>query len=282
MNNRALKFLIFFLLIFSFTGSAQTGIPDTEKNSKEKEFIKSHKIKFRTEWGYNYKFGVMDDNKRPVRRIFYDKNGNELEIAIFDTLGIIFSRIINKYNVDDYLIERQFHRLERMAARITNIYDEKGMHVESGYYEYDGKVNHIAKIKYDEKGNAAELLYFLPNNDLDIKFLYRYDSLNRKIEGVEYSADGNAAFKRKYKYDSNNNLIEQVCFDRTGERIEKLLYEYNSAGKITVISWFDVDNTRTIYTINKYDNRNILIESVSYNGMDEPEYLVKYIYEFYE
>jgi hypothetical protein len=282
MNRKILKFLIFFLLIFFSTAYAQVEIPHKIGDPEEKELIKSQKIKSRTEWGYNYKFGSAEDQKKLIRRVFFDKDGNEIETEIFDTLGVVFNRVVNKYNIDDYLIERQFYRMERMAARVTNIYDENGLHVESGYYEYDGKVNHTAKIKYDDNGNIKEIIYLLPNNDLDLKFMYRYDSLGRKIESVEYSADGNATFKRKYKYNSANKLTEQTCFERNGERIEKIINKYNATGKKIRTSWINDEDIRTVYTVYKYDNKNNLLESISYNGMDEPEYLIRYVYEFYE
>jgi hypothetical protein len=270
------------LSLVSITSNAQEIEYITSINNKEIENIKTLKIKSRTEWGYNYKFGELDTAGKKIRHFEYNKYGKELEINLNDSIGAILTKIVNKYDTNGLLLERQFYNRNTLQVKISNKYDDEGKIIESTNYEYDIKVNRVTKYKYNNKNYFSEIFVYLPNGVMDEKLIYKYNNEDQKIECLEFSSDGKISNKRKYKYDLKGNLIEQISFDRNGEIFDKIAHKYDDNGNKLESIWYDGKNKMVLLNVFKYDNKNTLIESISYSSINEPEYVVKYVYEYFE
>ena len=108
--------------------------------------------------------------------------------------------------------------------------------------------------KADTAGNAIEILC-TQGNDVQTKTFNKYDSLGNLTEEAVYGGNGKLDHRNYYEYESNGLMIESVGFLKERRIMCRSSYRYDGTG--------------------------ILIERIDYDTQNEPEVLVKYLYDFY-
>jgi YD repeat-containing protein len=93
----------------------------------------------------------------------------------------------------------------------TTILDKNGNMVETIFYE-KGKITQKFKItnKYDEKGLLIETIYFDMKGKPFNKNSYNYDSRTNKINDTTKNASGEITQIGTYVYDKNDFLIQEI------------------------------------------------------------------------
>ena len=165
---------------------------------------------------------------------------------------------------------------------------EKGKPKRSGYKNFTKK--------FDHTGNVIEEIYYQSGN-IDQKLSYKYDQDENKVEYVNYKGDETKVmFKQnitydnakrkireeryngsdyqiiKYSYDDKNRLTEIKRSDVFGNVEHHRIFKYT--GNVCEISILDEKSNKIGNIINKYDDRDNIIESNEYdtNGNIKEKY----------
>ena len=81
---------------------------------------------------------------------------------------------------------------------------------------------------------------------------------------------------KRYILDSLNNVItvDEIFYKRE--------IEYDSSGNIIDEQAFDGKGNAQMKIIHKYDQNELMIETIKYAGSGKPEIYVRYEYEYYK
>jgi hypothetical protein len=159
----------------------------------------------------------MKNNVLQEKRIFY-KNGNITTVSIYNTIGILISKLVLKYDNTQNLIEE-------------TVYGVNQSELERKTYNYDDKKNLKEEAKYKL-------------NKVTLKTTYNYNTAGDLLEIIEESPSTIKFVKKSYTYDPEGNLCE-IKWRRNGkEDYNRIIYTYDPNG---------ISNTAdTFYPATKY------------------------------
>jgi len=212
---------------------------------------------------------IKNCEKKKVRHILFDENGNITEHDTYDDYGGFKNKFIydDKYNVIEEIT--YVGSFSSIQYKITNKYDAHSKLMESTLfnasgilknkynYKYDskGKLNekdclnakgsleYINKYKYDNWGNQIEDAKYGSDSAFIGRDTYKYDSVGNKIEFCQFDVNDSLGLKETYKFDSQKNMIEKkdykvASYYNNSERLHVFKYEFDKQGnwiKLTAI-----------------------------------------------
>lgn len=148
------------------------------------------------------------DKGYAVKRVLFDKDGNETEIAFFDKSGGLveskndgYARSVSKYDKRGVTTERAYFDQSNAPQRTKDGYtrwtaklDDQSRPVEITYYGYDAKQLGYAqaRIKFDSYGNVAEMTVF--------------DEAGKRARG------SNGVSRTVRRFDDKKNVIEAAFY----------------------------------------------------------------------
>lgn len=98
----------------------------------------------------------------------YDSNGNIIQVDLLSSTGVLESKELYTYNTDDFLVESELHKDQKLISKNSYKNDEGGSIVEMNYsgdsstftyiYNYDSKGNWIKKIVFENNVPSGILI----------------------------------------------------------------------------------------------------------------------------
>src|SRR5690606_31416434 len=183
----------------------------------------------------------------------YDDKGNEVKMVSKNGAGQITQALVYQYDSNNILLKVKYYN---GSGQLTST-KEQNEKMEGDYklsYNTTGEVISKTYSKYDslEKTYTSRLL--TPANEM------RYENkywVNDKMQILEWTIIDNVQNRRSktiFKYDDNGNEVEELKYDTSGNITDKI--------------------------INRYNERNLLIESYWYEPADKLTQVSKYEYVF--
>jgi len=169
--------------------------------------------------------------------------------------------------------------------KFTYQYDEQGNKLERKGYKFDGTLDAKWTYKYDKKGILLEENIYSPEGVLQITTKSTYNENGNKIEESSVYSNGSLNNKELFKYDEKGNLIELNrnspwdSLNFKGAYCCKV-YHYTYDDKSIKTSGTGYDSKGNISFISKFDSRKNLIESNSYNKVDNKNIEYKTVYKY--
>lgn len=194
---------------------------------------------------YEYEFSHWRPQKRTIYK--YNINGKVIEHKI---LVLIDSAIVNK---DISTISKDIYN-----SSVANVYDEKGNHIESNYYNDNGSLSSKQKYKYDKQNNNIEWAEYYSDGSLKRKEKYSYDGNGNLISYLNYRFDGSLLIGYTFNYDERGNIIHDSSLIAVlGDQHN---YIYDDSNRLIEESSF---NSRTTYS---FDGNGNVVEESQYIG----------------
>ena len=164
-------------------------------------------------------------------------------------------------NIKEYKAIYQFGSEQKEQLNNLKNFDEKGFKKKEIRYA-DGQIESIVTFEYDKNGN----LLLENGSKPDSSFLYKttmsYYENNLRKELYFYLPDGTYKYRNFAKYDKSGRMTELKYFWPDGLKSINT-YVYRGHKKIEDTE-FTPDGVFRYKWINKYDNKDNLIEAVQY------------------
>ncbi|HBF87544.1 MAG TPA: hypothetical protein DDX39_02790 [Bacteroidales bacterium] len=198
---------------------------------------------------------VNEKKTKKLEQVFDDK-GNLLIDKTFDNHGDFENLIVSTYDINNRVIEQQNYLSE----------DELG---EKSIFERD------------DEGKITKETIVYPDDSQTIKtYLRNGFAVEIKLQDDEGEFEG----MEIYTLNESNNILEKAIFNDENKQIEKIKNEFDTNGLLIKSFEFEGDNlafelnyeydaNSNISKITKYNNKKVIIESVS-REYDEQNRLV--------
>jgi hypothetical protein len=268
--------LTFFLCSIVFKVAGQTNF-----ESKDRERISRNKVKYQTQWAFDY------ENGRPKLKTYrsaattFDRNGNIIEVINYNSNGEITSILV--YTYDGKGNKTSYSRYKGNRKELTynqNIgYDTKGNKImEFGFdgvskfkntfkYAPDGKLSEIIyttdsalteRRAFKHTGNQTELTILNATNSVLSKEITTYDGKKNILEEVKYVQDS-VTQKFNYAYDNQGKKLEETKL-HLGRLLYRRKYTYDPTGNLLQIIEEKEGVQPFIAATYKYDSKGNVVE----------------------
>ena len=129
----------------------------------------------------------------------------------------------------------------------------------------------------DSKNNVLEETKYVQDNVAQ-RSNYAYDPSGKKLEETKESL-GTLVYRRKYTYLPTGNL-SQIAEEKVGvKNFISYQYKYDAKGNAVEIKWAKDPGKEYSKKTNKFDAKDLLIETEFYNATYKLNVLYKYTYE---
>lgn len=177
----------------------------------------------------------QEENRRPLRTISFNENGNVTKELIYDLHGSVAQVGSKKYDAYGNETEVLFQNSTGgMLSSLVCRCDETGRHLECvSTQTYDSISRQSCIPVYDRAGKKIEEEWFSEDGTCSRKYVYRYRLTGEVVQQLlyKYAADGSLEEKWSTLYDEKGNVIETACFDEQGQTIAgPTWYKYNDCG----------------------------------------------------
>ena len=267
--------LLFFMLSFCSSLSAQTMVREPDSN-----LIKQNHIRSIGMYEYNYSDQHPSLKRQYLKR--FDKMGRPLSKYEFAP-GREAYRTEFKYDLSGSLTSSiTYDPYDGGFSTTRYNYNGQGQNTERSHFDLYGRLEYRNLIKYDESGKPKESGTYGLSDKFSSKDEYIYDSLGKLTEARLYYTDGKIACKVKYLYDDEgkNNVI--IRYDG-GDSVPscKYAYKYDKKGNITEEAMQNMSGELKEKNTYKYDKKGDLVDQVYYASANAPLYRYKFKYRFY-
>lgn len=122
------------------------------------------------------KFGQLEKGEVLARpdEIYYDENGNEIEVWYYNVWFIGSSTKNGTYYKYTYKYDENGNRIVECCYR-------EGFYFKGRYYKI-GRINYKYTYRYDENGNIIEECRYNKYGKFSYKYTYEYDENGNNIE----------------------------------------------------------------------------------------------------
>lgn len=187
----------------------------------------------------------------------------------------IFNQEILKFNSNGLLISKigEFENFEYK-------YDESNNLIFTSEKNKEGKINVISNKKYNEKNELIE------DNIVQYgeKLIKKYEYEKNKIIISSYDANGKTSGAKQIREISDNGNISKVSnYNKSGDLISEIEFKYDKNGNETqalINKEFYPEGMPLDIEINKYDETNKIISTITNNENGVLLQEVKYKYEY--
>jgi len=246
----------------------ETSEVKTNEENSYKNFIKSQKIKTKTAFLQEFKFGEPADTKYKVYHCNYDQNGNLLDSIVYNAnIEVFHEQYV--YNSDNEMISRSIldstGNILQVSERKMDEGKEKEFSIKNGdslYYKqisaYDTAGNRIKVTEYDSQGKPQIFSEFT------------YNEKGKMLSKTEKNKDGNILTKIVYTYDKDGNKASITTYNSTGGVEGKtFLKNYTELGKAKLVEKYDANDSLFAKYKYTYDENGNETQNIIYNGIDQ-------------
>jgi len=139
-------------------------------------------------------------------------------------------------------------------------FNEKGVKIEEGEYDFHGQIQRKKLYKYNENGNLIETKDFNLKDEYIGKTIYKTDDNKNLIETNDFNSKDEFIGKTLYIRDDKENAIETNSYDSKGNLYSKLKSEYDTKGRVLEVISYGLENKLKEKTYIKYDGKGRIIE----------------------
>lgn len=248
-------------------------------------------------------YNIADGSVDVVTNFRYDRNGNlveELEKKNENTF-----KTVHRFNARNDRIETVIYKSEGAVDRkITYIYDETGLLLETvgrlddgriymrDSYLYDGNGN-VSEFRnnqrkfmmsYDRAGNLIEVRKyqrFFKSYDtiqfaLNEQFQFDYDRAGHLVETRTYRSDSTLKSRTQYLVNERGNILAEKEFGSDGRTTYSKTLKYDKSGLL--IEETGNDRALKFKEVYRYDQRGNRTEWTTYDQINEPVTVVRYTF----
>lgn len=159
----------------------------------------------------------------------YDRKGNLIQKAVYNTAGDMIERETSRYDGDNHkLAFYKYNENGKISSMETYVHDAAGRLIESAGLDPAGKIISKFDYKYDDAGNLNEKLWYNRVGELNGQYTYVHDSENRVTEETRFRDENEKTGRLTYKYDEYGNILEIIKYDIDDrkEKLVKYVYEF--------------------------------------------------------
>lgn len=129
----------------------------------------------------------------------------------------------------------------------------------------------IEDFKFDKEGN----ILINTKTHSQYKLIYKYNDINRPIEITDYDSDDRKKQHKTIKYNKNSIIFEAINeYYYNDDLFRKTIIKYDDKGnKISELSYQDNKVTSEYNTTNKYNDKNQLVQTITYLTKDSDLYI---------
>ncbi len=178
---------------------------------------------------YNFEGTFGYDSCTISKEIYhYDKDGNRIQIEIFNSDGSIRKKWIYKYEDGNNVETTAYHYKENRGVKWTSQYDSYGNEIEINCFYEDG-TREKDYNKFDSKGHLIESEYY-EQDTLWAKEIFKYDFKGNLIEEYRYNSNGELDWMYKYDKNSNEIKVEDYYGDKKLHKVFIYKYAFDEQG----------------------------------------------------
>ncbi|HTR81770.1 MAG TPA: hypothetical protein VMM58_09090 [Bacteroidota bacterium] len=221
-----------------------------------------------------------DEKTKTVYR--YDSTGNRKEAVSYKPDGSVDRKSVFSYDDDGNLLESKGYLSDgHLFSKETYAYDSLGNVIEQKNsldqftYRYDDDGNMVELVKYRRDFNSLDSLVYVVSDRLT----FEYDSLGNMTAQIVYKPDSSIKARSKYFYDDDWNLVNEVDYSFDNRVDYTISYTYDR--RQNVVEEWGTDKGRPFRNIYRFDRRGNKREWISYDQVNEPRTMTKYLYEKY-
>jgi hypothetical protein len=282
-----MKKLIFLLLLISLLNSCAN-----KGESVEINYYKENKIRRVEQYMYTYKFGKVDTTSKELNRVAeYDSLGNEIRYMYFQKGNSYFEvDTSDGRSIDSIIVIQNF--------------DNNGNIISSIHYDKDGEIEYKSTNTYNNSNKLIDFIRYDKYGSMELKSHNEYDNKGKLLISTSIDLNNKSTEITTIKYDGdisneiivsdnnkkiisknvlvteNDSLTIYDDYDSTNNAINRSEYKFKNKQLIGHKN-IDLKTKFTTYeSINRYNELNLKIESVSYSN-GEPSILYKYFYYKY-
>ena len=225
---------------------------------------------------YSTNTAFAQENDKPVQ----NQTSKLVWAVITESVNEGLLKQVYSYNENKQILTSTIFELDSITkellkpkSRISNVYDDGKIRIKTDEYFFDDKWAFKSRVlyEYDSLGNNTILesqnwVGFWEN---DLRNEYSYDNHSNLITSlVKIWNSGNWTNSERYTmtYNDSNKLLSQFREYYTDKWMpdQKSEYIYDNSGNMTQFTYFifEDDWSTLNRTINKYNQNNLLIESV--------------------
>jgi hypothetical protein len=269
-------------IILIFSGCSKTY---KKARSENKPILKEQII-----YTYDYKFGELDTTLQSITSIKYDSLGNEIDYLQKDKFGVIKFYQKTKYNYSPNGKVKDEVRFDVDGAPIVKFifaYDTLGNLIQQDKISGDKTTGELS-TKFERtiyKYNDYRKLSLEHNITDNSKLIYVYDKNGFLISKKTYYEDRLGWVETSRNDDRGNKIYEKAVYISSrgigNEIINVRTYIYDNLNRVIEERSFGGRGNQAFRTVNKYNEKNQIIEDITYGKFDEPNSLGKHNYNYY-
>ncbi len=182
----------------------------------------------------------------------YDEKDNLVESVMYDNKGISGKRI-NKFNSLNRLIEsEEFDAYDKKIEKQTVRFDSRNSKIVLVHKWGNGIFIKTSESLYNEQDQNIENFYF-SDNTLIRKEINQYDSQGNRIETIQYYPSKNEERTVHFKYDSLHNVVESVVFNNSLMIESKVITNYDVQHNIVEQFTYGIKGNLKEYVKHRYE-----------------------------
>ena len=182
----------------------------------------------------------------------YDEKDNLVESVMYDNKGISGKRI-NKFNSLNRLIEsEEFDAYDKKIEKQTVRFDSRNSKIVVVHKWGNGTFIKTSESLYNEQDQNIENFYF-SDNTLIRKEINQYDSQGNRIETIQYYPSKNEERTVHFKYDSLHNVVESVVFNNSLMIESKVITNYDVQHNIVEQFTYGIKGNLKEYVKHQYE-----------------------------
>jgi YD repeat-containing protein len=192
---------------------------------------------------------------REEHRHRYDEGGRRVETVHLGGDGQVVEIDTFAYDENGVLVERARHNGSgALRSKVVYRYDDDGKRVEEDHYHSDGTLRYTTVRLYDEGGNELEYAFYHADGTPAQMAVFDKDIGAMQV-----------LFAARSRFDVNGNELEYVSVDLDGDPLLWRNRSYQDSGSSTETSLYGEDGEIESRRIERVDEYNNLLETVSYD-----------------
>lgn len=183
-------------------------------------------------------------------------------------------------------------------------YDERGNHTHQIFYNDDGSIRIQFDVEFNEGDEPVSGEVYMPGNEDQERLFTKYETEDNVITQTAYNPDGFIVYKQVQKLDKDGRLKEKIWITANDKVKSKEVYKYSKEGKcIKEVLTSQEGKLETIYDEEGLKKESLgmdsdgrvqkiyhyvtdrfanIDEEIKFNMFGRPEYLIKFVYEYFK
>lgn len=154
---------------------------------------------------------------------------HEIVINFIDSNDSVYQNVIYHYDGNyNLLYHKVFNKPVNIEWSKENIYNDKGMLIESKLLKTDSIMDWRIVNEFDKRNLLIQKFLYGPDNKVLAKYIASYTETGSLLTEQFLDEKNKLVEKYSYEYDTKSNVISKIKYDNVNEpvQMEKNVYEY--------------------------------------------------------